>query len=87
MKREDLIYETHQLTCSFCQFQTIRSLGRNICNRKINLDEANQNESDLLVEIMNVNKKRRPTNPEKKTAKNKYNWKFVQIFWRYRKFS
>ena len=37
--------------------QTIDTFGRDIYNDKITLKEANEDESDLLVEILNFRKK------------------------------
>ena len=44
-------------TYSFKDFRTINTFGRNIYNGKITLKEANEDQSNLLVEILNLTSK------------------------------
>ena len=56
VNREDLIYKANNCTCNFRQFRTIRSCGRDVYIRKINLEEANELHSVILMEIIIFNK-------------------------------
>ena len=38
--REKLIYDTNEYTYSFKHFQTIKTFGRDICEGKITIEEA-----------------------------------------------
>ena len=60
--REKLAYKASGYTCSFQNFQTIRTFGREITFKKADEDQAS-----LLVEIMNFKKK----NPHKIKRKNR----------------
>ena len=51
------------------QFDTIRSFARKNCNRKIELEEANGDQADLLLEIMNFGKNARLQFSEKNMQK------------------
>ena len=66
------IYETNEYTYSFKNFQTIKTFGRDIYGGTITLEEAYKNQPNLLAEIMNFRKNRRPRSPEKKTRKRNY---------------
>ena len=77
--REKLIYETDEYKCSFKNFQTIRTFGRDIYEGKITIKEADEYQADLLVEIMNFRKNIKPRSQEKKqekgiVLKNLYNF-------------
>ena len=67
--REKLIYRASEYTYSFKRFQIIKTFGRDIYNGEITLKEADNDQSNLLVEIMNFKKKVKPKNPEKKQHK------------------
>ena len=56
MNRENLIYKGSNCTYNFRQFRTIRSCGRDVYIRKINLEEANELHSVILMEIIKFNK-------------------------------
>ena len=45
--KEKLIYKTYKHTYDFRKFNTIRTFGKDIYNRKITLEEADENQSDL----------------------------------------
>ena len=48
MKREDLKYETKKFIYDFQQYQSIRSFGQSISNRKANIVEAGQDQSEYF---------------------------------------
>ena len=56
MNREDLIYKTFRHFYNFQQLQTIRYFTKNIFNGQNTLNDANKDQANLLVEIMNFNK-------------------------------
>ena len=64
--REKLIYKASEYTYSFQNFQTIKTFGRDIYNDKITLKEADKDQTNLLVEIMNFKKKNKTTGFRKK---------------------
>ena len=57
--REKLVYKTNEYTYSFKNFQT-KTFGKDIYDGTITLEEANNYQTDLLVEIMNFRKKTKP---------------------------
>ena len=63
--REKLIYETDEYTYSFKNFQTIKTFVRDIYESKITIKEA-EYQADLLIDIMNFRKSRKPRSQEKK---------------------
>ena len=65
VNREKLVYETNEYTYSFKNFQTIKTFGRYICEVKITVKEADEYETDLLVEIMNFRKNTKSRSREK----------------------
>ena len=67
--REKLVYKTNQCTNSFENFGTIKTFGRDIDERKITIQEADEHHKDLLVEIMNFKKNKKSSSPEKKEPK------------------
>ena len=64
--RKNLYYRTNEYTYSF---RIINAFGRDIYNGKITLKEADEDQSSLLVEILNFRKKVKPKNPEIKQKK------------------
>ena len=46
VNREDLVFKTNKNIYNFQQFETIRGLAKNICNNKITLNQA---EEDQLI--------------------------------------
>ena len=66
VNRGVLVYITNQYTYCFKKFWTINTLGSDICNGEITLKEADKDQSDLWVEVLNFNSKIKPQNPEEK---------------------
>ena len=64
-----LTYETNEYTYSFKNFQTIKTSGRDICEGKITIEEADKYHTDLLAEVMNFMKNMKPRSQEKKQEK------------------
>ena len=54
-----MIYYSSKEPFNFNAFQTIRSFGENIYNSKITINEANQEQTDLLEYLWNFNNKAR----------------------------
>ena len=48
IKRKDLIYKTNNHRYDFQQYDTMRSFGDNIYTAKININEAEMNQTNLL---------------------------------------
>ena len=76
--REKLYYKTHKDACIFQNFWTIVTFGRDIYNGTITKKEADEDQDDLLVEILNFRKQVKPKNTQKKqqeecVLKNLYN--------------
>ena len=59
--REILIFERNKSMQDFQQFETIRSFDKNFVGGKISLNNADEDQSDLLVEIMNIKEKKEKT--------------------------
>ena len=77
---EKLVCETNEHKCSFKNFRTIKTFGRDIYAGKITLKEADEYQSNLLNEIWNFRDKTRPQKDEKQkrekeiVLKNLYNF-------------
>ena len=69
--RVKLIYETNEYTYSFKNFQTIKAFLRDFYEGSITLEEANEYQTDLLVEIMNFRNDTKPRSQEKEQEKKK----------------
>ena len=82
--REKLIYKTDEYTCSFKNFQTIKTFGRDFHEGKITVEETDEYQADLLTEIMNFRKNTKPSSQEK-NEKNKLFFKTYIIFLRVEK--
>ena len=67
--REKLIYKTNECIYSFKNFQAIKTFGRDICEGKNRIEEANKYQTDLH-EIMNFRKNMKPKSQEKNKKKN-----------------
>ena len=67
--RAKLVYRTNEYTYSFKNFLTINTFGGETYNGKLSLKKADENQSSLLVEIINFRKKAKLLNPEKKREK------------------
>ena len=68
--RENLVYRKNEFTYSFKNFQITSTFGRDIYNGKITFKKADEYQSSWLFEIMDLKKKTRPQNPEKRQEKN-----------------
>ena len=68
--KEILIYRASEYIYSFQNFETIKTFGRDTYNGEITWKEADENLSNLLVEIINLNNKTKAQNPEKKHKKD-----------------
>ena len=51
------------------QFETIRTFGKNICAGKITLNNADKDQINLLLEIIDFNKNTKPRNSSNKKNK------------------
>ena len=67
--REKLTCKAWEYTYNFRNFRTIRTFGRNIYEVKITAEEADEDQSNLLIEIRNFHHKTRPRNDKKKQEK------------------
>ena len=72
IKRKDLKYETKKHMYDFQQYETIKSFGDNIYTGKINIDEAEMDQSNLFKNIVEFNNKSRPRTTEGKDKKKRY---------------
>ena len=66
VNRNNMIYYSSKEPFDFNVFKTIRSFGEIIYNGKITLNEADQEQSDLLEYILSFNNKARPKNKNDK---------------------
>ena len=57
IKREDLIYKTNKYKYDFQQYKTLRSLGEYIYSGKVNINDAEKDQCNLLKKF---NDKSRP---------------------------
>ena len=64
-----MVYYSSKEPFDFRIFKTIRSFGDDIYKRKITINEADQEQSDLLEYILNFNNKARPKNKDDKKNK------------------
>ena len=69
--RVKLIYETNEYTYSFKNFQTMKAFLRDFYEGSITLEEANEYQTDLLVEIMNFRNDTKPRSQEKEQEKKR----------------
>ena len=67
--REKLYYKRNKCTYNFQNVQTRSTFGRDIHNGTFTRKEADNDQSDLLVEILNFRKQVKPKNTEKKQQK------------------
>ena len=72
--REKLLYKASGNTYDFRKFNTIRTFGKNIYEVKINLEEADKGQLDLLNEIKNFSEKTRPKGYKKRQEKKNCLW-------------
>ena len=72
VNRDNMIYYSSKEPFDFRMFKAIRSFGNDIYSSKITINEADQEQSDLVEYILNFNNKSRPKTKDdkKKTKKN-----------------
>ena len=58
--RENLFYRMNEYKYNFQNFRTINTFGRDIYNGTITLKQADKDQSDLLVEILNFRRQLKP---------------------------
>ena len=63
---QNLYYKANKCTYNFQNFRAINTFGRDIYNVTITTKEADSDQSDLLVKVLNFRKQVKPKNPEKK---------------------
>ena len=66
-----MIYYSSKELFDFKSFKTIRSFGENIYSHKIRINEANQEQADLVEYVLNFKNKARPKNRDDKKKQNK----------------
>ena len=69
VKRGDLVYETDKYVYNFQQFEAITSFTKNIFYNKINLDEADKAQIDLLNDFLDFQKGARARDIKNKKLK------------------
>ena len=67
--REKLVCIANEYTCNFKNFRKIRTLGRDVHEGKITLEEAGVDQTNLLNDIRNFKNNTRPQNDKKKQEK------------------
>ena len=61
-----MIYNSRKESFDFNAFKTIRTFGEDIYNSKITINEADQEQADLVNYVSNFNNKARPRSIDKK---------------------
>ena len=69
IKREDLIQRANKYKYDLQQYEITRSFGESIYTGKITIDEADEDKSNLLKNIVEFNDKSRPRTKEDKDKK------------------
>ena len=69
IKREDLIQRANKYKYDLQQYEITRSFGESIYTGKITIDEADEDKSNLLKNIVEFNDKSRPRTKEGKDKK------------------
>ena len=72
VNRDNMIYYSSKEPFDFRMFKTIRSFGDDIYSSKITINEADQEQSDLVEYILNFNNKTRLKNEDGKKKQKKY---------------
>ena len=67
-----MIYYSSKEPFDFRMFKTIRSFGDDIYSSKITINEADQEQSDLVEYLLNFNNKTRLKNKDGKKKQKKY---------------
>ena len=71
IKREDLKYKTKNYIYNFQWYETIRSFGKSVYAGKINIDEAEMDQSNSVKNLVEFNNKFRWRTTESKKKKKK----------------
>ena len=66
-----LVHRTNEYTYNFKDFWTINTFGRGIYNSKTILKEADEDQSSLVVEIMNFKKKKKTSKSRERRREKK----------------
>ena len=69
IKRKDLIYKANKYKYDFQSYETIRSFGESIYTGKINTDESEMDQSNLLKNSAEFRERSRPKPTEGKNFK------------------
>ena len=69
IKRKDLRYESDKYIFDFHQYDTIRSFGDNIFTDKINIDEAEMDQTNLLKNWEQFSENSKPRTKKDKDKK------------------
>ena len=78
---KNLVYRTNEYTYSFKNFRTITTFDSDIFNGNITLKEADEDQASLLVEVMDLKKKKAiPEKSEKKQEKKDILKKLYALF-------
>ena len=72
VNRTNIIRYSSKEPFDFKTFKTIRSFGENIYTGKITINEAKEEQADLIEYILNFNKKARPKNKNDKKIKEMF---------------
>ena len=72
VNRDNIIYYSSKEPFDFRMFKAIRSFGNDIYSSKITINEADQEQSDLVEYIFNFNNKTRLKNKDGKKKQKKY---------------
>ena len=75
--RGNSYYRTNKYTFNFPNFPTTNTFGRDIYTGKITTKEADEDQSNILVEILNFKKKAKPKSPKKKQTKRRFSQKLI----------
>ena len=78
---ENLVYRTTEYTYSFENYQIINTFGRDIYDCKITLKQTDKDQINLLVEIVNFQKKNKTAKSTEKTKEKRYSSKPIFTFW------
>ena len=74
-----MIYYSSKEPLNFKTFKTVRSLVENNYSSKITMDEADEEQSDLIEYILNFNNKARPKNRDDKKNTHTHTQKMFLI--------
>ena len=77
---ENLVYRTTEYTYSFENYQTINTFGRDIYDCKITLKQTDKDQINLLVEIVNFQKKNKTAKSRGKAKEKRYSSKPIFTF-------